>query len=208
MPIFFSFRMRFVVRVARIVRAGAESPERPAGKDSATSGQCQIYPAGKHRPGGRICLLRHGRAFRPARPATVRPAAFGSVRGLRYLCRMKTLLAVLGAFALALGVIGIFVPLLPTTPFSAAGGGLVGPLLPAALRVAAFPPQAGRLYPRFPGETGHSAACQVLSLGLMWASMLYCVFAVVDAWPWAQASLLAVAASITGNILSFATLRR
>lgn len=42
----------------------------------------------------------------------------------------------------------------------------------------------------------------------MWASMLYCVFAVVDAWPWAQASLLAVAAGITWHILSFATLRR
>ena len=33
-------------------------------------------------------------------------------------------------------------------------------------------------------------------------------FAVVDAWPWAQASLLAVAAGITWHILSFATLRR
>ena len=163
---------------------------------------------GKTPAGGRICLLRHGRAFRSARPATVRPAAFGSVRGLRYLCRMKTLLAALGAFALALGVIGIFVPLLPTTPFL---------LLAAALWVRSSPRLYGWLlshrrlggYIRdFREKRAIPLRAKVLSLGLMWASMLYCVFAVVDAWPWAQASLLAVAAGITGHILSFATLRR
>lgn len=163
---------------------------------------------GKTPAGGRICLLRHGRAFRSARPATVRPAAFGSVRGLRYLCRMKTLLAALGAFALALGVIGIFVPLLPTTPFL---------LLAVALWVRSSPRLYGWLlshrrlggYIRdFREKRAIPLRAKVLSLGLMWASMLYCVFAVVDAWPWAQASLLAVAAGITWHILSFATLRR
>ena len=127
---------------------------------------------GKTPAGGRICLLRHGRAFRPARPATVRPAAFGSVRGLRYLCRMKTLLAALGAFALL-------------------SHRRLGGYIRDFREKRAIPLRA-----------------KVLSLGLMWASMLYCVFAVVDAWPWAQASLLAVAASITWHILSFATLRR
>ena len=121
---------------------------------------------------------------------------------------MKTLLAALGAFALALGVIGIFVPLLPTTPFL---------LLAAALWVRSSPRLYGWLlshrrlggYIRdFREKRAIPLRAKVLSLGLMWASMLYCVFAVVDAWPWAQASLLAVPASITWHILSFATLRR
>ena len=121
---------------------------------------------------------------------------------------MKTLLAALGAFALALGVIGIFVPLLPTTPFL---------LLASALWVRSSPRLYGWLlshrrlggYIRdFREKRAIPLRAKVLSLGLMWASMLYCVFAVVDAWPWAQASLLAVAAGITWHILSFATLRR
>ena len=163
---------------------------------------------GKTPAGGRICLLRHGRAFRSARPATVRPAAFGSVRGLRYLCRMKTLLAALGAFALALGVIGIFVPLLPTTPF----------LLLAAW---AFCRSSPRLYDRLLAHPCLGAyvrnfreyraiplRAKIISVTLIWATLLYCIFGVVRAWWWAQAGLLLLAVGLTWHILSYATLRR
>ena len=163
---------------------------------------------GKTPAGGRICLLRHGRAFRSARPATVRPAAFGSVRGLRYLCRMKTLLAALGAFALALGVIGIFVPLLPTTPFL---------LLAAALWVRSSP----RLYEwllahrcfggyirNFRENRAIPLRAKVVSIVLMWGTMLYCIFGLLDGRWWAQVGLLAVAVGVTWHILSFATLRK
>ena len=34
-----------------------------------------------------------------------------------YICRMKTVCIILGTVSLALGIIGIFLPLLPTTPF-------------------------------------------------------------------------------------------
>lgn len=200
--------MRFVVRVARIVRGrGGVSGKGPQAKIVQRPANAKFIRR-DNTGRGKNLSPPDGRAFRPARPATVRPAAFGSVRGLRYLCRMKTLLAALGAFALALGVIGIFVPLLPTTPFL---------LLAAALWVRSSPRLYGWLlshrrlggYIRdFREKRAIPLRAKVLSLGLMWASMLYCVFAVVDAWPWAQASLLAVAAGITWHILSFATLRR
>ena len=40
------------------------------------------------------------------------------------------------------------------------------------------------------------------------ATMLYCIFALLTAWWWAQAALLAVAIGVTWHILSFATLKK
>ena len=191
--------MRFVVRVARIVRGRGGVPgkgpqakivQRPANakfirRENTGRGKNLSPPA------------RQGLSFRPSGDRAPRRIWFRARLALslphenpsgRFGCvrtrfgRHRYLRAAAAHHAL-----------------SAAGGGLVGPLLPAALRVAAFPPQAGRLYPRFPGETGHSAACQGPLAG---ADVGF------DAWPWAQASLLAVAAGITWHILSFATLRR
>ena len=49
---------------------------------------------------------------------------------------------------------------------------------------------------------------KILSLTLLWATLLYCIFFVVNEWWWAQVALLAVAVGVTWHILSFATLRR
>ena len=49
---------------------------------------------------------------------------------------------------------------------------------------------------------------KIISLTLMWGTMLYCIFALLTAWWWAQAALLAVAIGVTWHILSFATLKK
>lgn len=121
---------------------------------------------------------------------------------------MKILLATLGSVALALGIVGIFVPLLPTTPFL---------LLAAALWVRSSP----RLYAwllghrylggyirNFRENRAIPLRAKVVSIALMWGTMLYCVFALLTEWWWAQAALLAVAAGVTWHILSFSTLRK
>ena len=101
---------------------------------------------------------------------------------------MKIFLAILGCAAFVLGVVGIFVPLLPTTPFL---------LLAAALWVRSSP----RLY-------AIPLRAKVVSIALMWGTMLYCIFGLLDGWWWAQVGLLAVAVGVTWHILSFATLRK
>lgn len=125
-----------------------------------------------------------------------------------YFCRMKILLAILGGVAFGLGVVGIFVPLLPTTPFL---------LLAAALWVRSSPRlyawllshrRLGSYIRNFRENRAIPLRAKVLSLALMWGTMLYCVFAVVDAWWWAQVALLAVAIGVTWHILSFATLKK
>ena len=49
---------------------------------------------------------------------------------------------------------------------------------------------------------------KVVSIALMWGTMLYCIFGLLDGRWWAQVGLLAVAVGVTWHILSFATLRK
>lgn len=113
-----------------------------------------------------------------------------------------------GSVCVGLGVAGIFLPLLPTTPFL---------LLAAALYVRSSP----RLYAwllshRWLGEyirhfREHRAIplrVKIVSLAVMWATMLYSVFRLLVRWWWAQALLLVVAVGVSRHILSYATLRR
>lgn len=119
---------------------------------------------------------------------------------------MKYLLIAVGFLSLALGIVGIFVPLLPTTPFL---------LLSAALWVRSSPRlyawlishgRLGRYIRNFREHRAIPLRAKILSVALLWGSILYCVFAVVDGRLWAQAGLLLVAAGVTWHILSFATL--
>lgn len=116
---------------------------------------------------------------------------------------MKTLFILLGALTLVLGLIGIFVPLLPTTPFL---------LLAAALWVRSSPRlyawliahrRLGPYIRQFRENRAIPLRAKVFSVAL-----LFCIIAVVDRWWWAQLLLLAVAVGVTWHILSFATLRR
>ena len=51
-------------------------------------------------------------------------------------------------------------------------------------------------------------SAKVVSIALMWGTMLYCIFGLLDGRWWAQVGLLAVAVGVTWHILSFATLRK
>lgn len=121
---------------------------------------------------------------------------------------MKSLLVVLGALCLVLGVVGIFVPLLPTTPFLLLAAAL---WLRSSPRLHAWLLSHGRLgtYIRdFHEKRAIPLHAKILSVTLLWASMFYCIVSVVDRWWWAQLLLLAGAAGVTRHILSFATLRK
>ena len=125
-----------------------------------------------------------------------------------YFCAVRTFLIILGGLSLLLGLLGIFVPLLPTTPFL---------LLAAALWVRSSPRlyawllshrRLGPYIRNFRENRAIPLRAKVVSLTLLWATLLYCIVAVVDAWWWAQLVLLCVAVGVTWHILSFATLRK
>lgn len=127
---------------------------------------------------------------------------------LYYFCAMRYFLAILGCLSLGLGIVGIFVPLLPTTPFL---------LLTAALWVRSSP----RLYTwllshRYLGtyirnyreNRAIPLQAKVFTLMLMWASMLYCTFALLNDLLWAQIGLMVVATGVTWHVVSLGTVKK
>ncbi len=115
---------------------------------------------------------------------------------------MKTLFIVIGSICLVLGVIGIVVPLLPTTPFL---------LLSAALYMRSSP----RLYERLLNSKylgsyirdyrEHRAIplkSKIIALIVLWGSMTYCIAVVLRDTLWVQITLGVICAAVSWHILS------
>jgi hypothetical protein len=49
---------------------------------------------------------------------------------------------------------------------------------------------------------------KIISVSLVWLTIGYCIFAVVDRWWWAQVLMALLAAAISWHILSFKTLKQ
>lgn len=118
---------------------------------------------------------------------------------------MKILLAVLGVISLGLGILGIFLPVLPTTPFL---------LLSAAL----FARSSERLYDwllnhkvlgeyirDFREEKAIPLRVKFISVSMLWIVMLTTIFFAVNDKLWLQILLACIAVGVTIHILSFKT---
>ena len=115
---------------------------------------------------------------------------------------VRALYIVLGSVSLALGVIGIFVPLLPTTPF--------------LLMTAFFYTKGSKRYyywlmrQRVLGKYIRDyrenkvipLRAKIISLVLMWGSISYCIICVIHLWP-VRILLAMVAVGVTIHVLSF-----
>jgi len=115
------------------------------------------------------------------------------------------MLRIAGILCVGLGIVGIFVPVLPTTPF----------LLLAA---AAFVRSSPRLYRwlihhkwfgnyiRYYREyRAITLRAKVVTLALLWAVIGYTAIGVVEAW-WLRALLAAIAIGVSTHVLSLKTL--
>ena len=119
---------------------------------------------------------------------------------------MKYILIISGSICLALGVIGIFLPLLPTTPFL---------LLSAALYVRSseklyqwliHQKYLGDYIRNFREHKAIPLRAKIFSISMVWITLTYCAITLIDEL-WIKALFLILAISVTWHILSYKTLK-
>lgn len=120
---------------------------------------------------------------------------------------MKTLLSFLGIVSLALGIAGIFLPLLPTTPFLLLSAWLFVRSSPRLYAWLTNHPRLGPYIRNFRENRAIPLRVKIVSVTMVWLTIGYCVVAVVDEWLWAQVAMVLLAAGITAHLLSYATLK-
>lgn len=118
---------------------------------------------------------------------------------------MKILYIILGSISLGLGILGIFLPLLPTTPFL---------LLTAALYFRGSPQlynwlinhkYMGPYILNFRENKAIPLRAKIISVSLLWITILSCIFFIIPLW-WVKILLFFIAAGVTYHILSYKTL--
>jgi hypothetical protein len=117
----------------------------------------------------------------------------------------KGLLVVAGVTALALGVVGIFVPLLPTTPFLLLAAGCFFRSSERLYNWLIGHPWFGAYIRHYREHRAITLRAKVVTLVLLWGVIGYTALGIVGAW-WVRILLGIIAVAVTVHILHLKTL--
>ena len=116
----------------------------------------------------------------------------------------RRLLIVAGTLSLSLGVLGIFLPLLPTTPFLLLAATCYFHGSERLYHWLMNHPRLGGYIRAFREERAIPLHVKIISISLVWITLLYCVFFVKELL-WLRIFLLLLSAGISCHILSYKT---
>jgi uncharacterized membrane protein YbaN (DUF454 family) len=119
---------------------------------------------------------------------------------------MRYLLMVLGSVALALGGAGIFLPLLPTTPFLLLAAALYFRSSPQLYEWLLSHKHLGPYIRNFRENKAIPLRVKIVSVSLVWVTLLYCAFFVADCL-WMRMLFVGLAVGISAHILHYKTLK-
>lgn len=114
---------------------------------------------------------------------------------------------VLGCITLTLGVVGIFVPLLPTTPFLLLSAWLYCKGSPKLYGWLMAHPVLGGYIRNYRDKRAITLRTKIVSLALLWGTILFCIFYVVNP-VWLKLMLSFVLIGVTWHLASFRTIYR
>lgn len=120
---------------------------------------------------------------------------------------MKKILVALGFVSFGLGVLGVFLPVLPTTPFMLLAAFLFMHGSQRCYDWLLNHPRYGERVRDFQVDRALPLRVKVWSLVTMWVTMLSSVFVFLGDYRYVQVFLMLVAVGVTVHILSFKTKR-
>lgn len=116
---------------------------------------------------------------------------------------MKILLLILGLVSLILGVVGIFIPLLPTTPLLLLSAWCFFRSSKKLYQKLIESKYLGNYIRNFRENKTIPVKTKVFIISLLWLSLTYCIFFVAAEMLWLQIMLAIILIGVTMHILSY-----
>ena len=121
---------------------------------------------------------------------------------------MKTLLIFIASICLGLGIVGIFVPLLPTTPFLLLSAGLYAKSSEKLYNWLLNHKILGNYIKSFREDKAISLHIKIIAISTIWLSLGYSIFFVVNNKWYLQVILAVIALGVSFHILSYKTKKK
>jgi len=121
---------------------------------------------------------------------------------------LKILQIITGFISLGLGIAGLFLPLLPTTPFILLSAALFAKSSDKFYNKLMNHHLLGGIVRSYKEEKAIPLHAKIYSVALLWGTILFSVIFVLNGKLWLQILLLIIAVGVTIHILRFKTKRK
>jgi uncharacterized membrane protein YbaN (DUF454 family) len=118
---------------------------------------------------------------------------------------VRWLFIAVGSLLVGIGVLGIFLPLLPSTVFFLMAAGCYGKSSPAAYTWLTTNRWFGRHLKHYKEDRGATVGAKVLSIGSLWLGIGITEVLVDN--PWVRLILVVIALAVTAHLLRLRTIR-